>query len=82
VLDVITLTPNDWRQWRELRLAALAEAPAVFGSTLADWTGEGDTEDRWRARLSSVRSTRSSPATAHRQEWSARRQSMMAAQSN
>lgn len=54
MLDVITLTPNDWRQWRELRLAALAEAPAVFGSTLADWTGEGDTEDRWRARLSSV----------------------------
>jgi hypothetical protein len=38
----------------ELRLAALAEAPEAFGSTLAEWTGAGDAEDRWRARLSSV----------------------------
>jgi hypothetical protein len=37
-----------------LRLAALAEAPAAFGSTLSDWSGPGDTEERWRARLASV----------------------------
>lgn len=46
-----TLTPDDWRLWRELRLAALTEAPYAFGSVLADWQGEGDREERWRARL-------------------------------
>jgi ribosomal protein S18 acetylase RimI-like enzyme len=37
-----------------MRRAALAEAPAAFGSTLAQWSGPGDTEERWRARLSGV----------------------------
>ena len=45
------LTGDDWPLWRELRLAALADAPYAFGSTLADWQGDGDREDRWRARL-------------------------------
>lgn len=45
------LTSRDWPAWRELRLAALAEAPYAFGSRLADWQGEGDREERWRARL-------------------------------
>jgi GNAT superfamily N-acetyltransferase len=35
-------------------LEALREAPHAFSSTVADWQGEGDTEVRWRARLSSV----------------------------
>jgi ribosomal protein S18 acetylase RimI-like enzyme len=34
-----------------MRLAALAESPWAFGSTLADWSGSGDTEERWRSRL-------------------------------
>lgn len=51
VIELRTLTPDDWATWRELRLAALAEAPYAFGSRLADWQGEGDTEDRWRAHL-------------------------------
>lgn len=48
------MDPDDWRLWRELRLAALAEAPAAFGSTLAEWSGTGDAEQRWRGRLRDV----------------------------
>jgi ribosomal protein S18 acetylase RimI-like enzyme len=46
-----TLGADDWRAWRALRLAALADAPDAFGSRLADWQGDGDREERWRARL-------------------------------
>ncbi|MFL6072231.1 MAG: GNAT family N-acetyltransferase [Mycobacteriales bacterium] len=51
-MEVQELGPDDWRIWRELRLAALAEAPAAFSARLADWQGEGDREERWRGRLS------------------------------
>lgn len=51
MLELRVLGPDDWRVWRELRLAALAEAPYAFGSTLAQWLGEGDREERWRSRL-------------------------------
>lgn len=47
------LGTEDWADWRELRLAALRDAPEAFGATLADWQGEGDSERRWRARLDS-----------------------------
>jgi ribosomal protein S18 acetylase RimI-like enzyme len=50
-LHLRVLSVDDWQIWRELRLAALADAPAAFGSTLAEWSGDGDTESRWRARL-------------------------------
>jgi len=52
VIELRVLTPGDWAVWRELRLAALAEAPHAFRSRLADWVGEGDRAERWRARLS------------------------------
>jgi ribosomal protein S18 acetylase RimI-like enzyme len=45
---------DDWQLWRKLRLEALGEAPYAFGSKLADWQGQGDTETRWRSRLSDV----------------------------
>ncbi|MFE4517896.1 GNAT family N-acetyltransferase [Kitasatospora sp. NPDC056783] len=47
--ELRTLTSDDWPLWRELRLAALAEAPYAFGSTLADW--QDAEESRWRSRL-------------------------------
>lgn len=45
------LGEGDWKLWRELRLAALTEAGYAFGAQLADWQGDGDREERWRARL-------------------------------
>ncbi|GIF99479.1 hypothetical protein Cci01nite_45730 [Catellatospora citrea] len=51
MIEMRVLTSDDWPIWRELRLAALADAPAAFGSRLADWQGEGDRSERWRARL-------------------------------
>lgn len=51
MIEILVLTPDDWATWRHLRLAALGEAPYAFGSRLADWTGDGDAEERWRARL-------------------------------
>ncbi|MGW6059282.1 N-acetyltransferase family protein [Streptomyces sp. NPDC055189] len=52
MIELRTLEADDWLLWRELRLAALAEEPSAFGSTLAQWQGSGDQEERWRARLS------------------------------
>ncbi|WP_330174805.1 GNAT family N-acetyltransferase [Streptomyces sp. NBC_01498] len=43
------LTTDDWPLWRDVRLAALTEAPHSFKSRLGDWHHGG--EDRWRARL-------------------------------
>lgn len=42
--------PRQWQRWRSLRLAALAEAPDAFGSTLVDW--QDADAGRWRSRLS------------------------------
>lgn len=43
------LTTHDWPLWRELRLAALTDAPQAFKVRLADWDrGE---QERWRTRL-------------------------------
>lgn len=51
-MELRVLTPDDWADWRALRLVALADAPYAFSSTLSDWQGDGDREDRWRGRLS------------------------------
>ncbi|MFS3130667.1 GNAT family N-acetyltransferase [Nocardioides sp. Bht2] len=52
MLELRIAGADDWQIWREVRLAALAESPGAFGATLADWQGDGDKVERWRARLS------------------------------
>ena len=54
MISTRTLAEEDWPEWRALRLEALTEAPGAFGSTVADWSGSGDREERWRGRLRSV----------------------------
>lgn len=54
MIEAQVVTPDEWRVWRQLRLSALAQDPAAFCSTLAQWTGSSDTEERWRARLRDV----------------------------
>jgi GNAT superfamily N-acetyltransferase len=54
LITLKTLSSDDWALWREMRLQALGESPASFGSTLAEWQGAGDTQPRWRARLVNV----------------------------
>ena len=53
-MKIRRLSADDWQLWREVRLRALEEAPAAFGSALADWSGNSDLEQRWRARLDNV----------------------------
>ena len=50
--ELVRIGPEDWREFRTVRLASLREAPDAFGSRHADWVDAG--EDRWRARLTDV----------------------------
>jgi len=47
---VRTFLPHEWRTYRAIRLEALAESPAAFGSTLARESNFAETE--WESRLS------------------------------
>ncbi|MFB9412366.1 GNAT family N-acetyltransferase [Dactylosporangium matsuzakiense] len=46
-VDVQRLGPADWQLWRGVRLAALADAPEAFGSSLDK--EQGYTDEQWRA---------------------------------
>lgn len=51
-MEITRLGPQDWERFREIRLEALAEAPAAFVSRHADWVDAP--AERWRLRLTQV----------------------------
>lgn len=48
-IEIRRLEPDEWQSFREVRLAALREAPYAFGSTFEAEIGSD--EETWRARL-------------------------------
>jgi GNAT superfamily N-acetyltransferase len=51
-VDLVRIGPDDWREFREVRLASLSDAPGAFGARHADWADAS--EQRWRQRLVDV----------------------------
>ncbi|HMG29708.1 MAG TPA: GNAT family N-acetyltransferase [Jiangellaceae bacterium] len=48
-INVVRVGPRDWAAWRDLRLRALLDAPAAYGSTYESQLSR--TEQQWRDRL-------------------------------
>ncbi len=48
-MEIVTLPPEDWQAYRDLRLRALKEDPQAFSSSYAD-AAQFD-EEKWKGRL-------------------------------
>ena len=48
-MSIVELGPDDWQEFRAIRLRALGDAPEAFGRTLAEF--ELEDEQTWRPRL-------------------------------
>ena len=51
-VEIVRIGPDEWETFRELRLRALRDAPAAFGSRYEQWVSAP--EARWRDRLTGV----------------------------
>ena len=51
-MEITRIGPDDWEQFRTVRLASLSESPSAFGSRYEDWVDAP--AERWRARLTQV----------------------------
>ncbi len=51
-VEIARIGPDEWRTFRDVRLASLSDAPGAFGARHADWV-DAD-EGRWRQRLVDV----------------------------
>src|SRR5688500_386234 len=54
-ITVRRFAPDEWRIYRDLRLAALADSPDAFGSTYARESGRTDAD--WQQRLTTAAAT-------------------------
>lgn len=50
--ELVRIGPDEWREFRQVRLASLLDAPGAFGARHADWAEAP--EERWRQRLADV----------------------------
>jgi GNAT superfamily N-acetyltransferase len=51
-IALVSIDSDHWVRWRDMRLAALEEAPDAFCSSLSEWRNRG--EHAWRDRLQGV----------------------------
>lgn len=55
MISVRPIKPNEWREYRDVRLRALRDSPDAFGSTYA--AEEKSTDDMWIARIHAATSS-------------------------
>ena len=54
-MTIVELGPDDWQEFRAIRLRALADAPDAFARTLTEF--EQEVEETWRPRLAAPNPT-------------------------